>query len=251
MLARQMGQVFGNKYMQRFLDSSSTPAIQREANEPYGQSTEFGSFDIYPDNFVGPLPVSDRNADTWPIRESEFQTLQTHLSSVRDGSGKIAVTGTNSFKMQVYLDLGWLMTSGAGQELVQDLQSASHSVTITEETSGGNATGYSPDEDSFELPMSPPTAGPGANVTISYNPSILFIGSGTQPWHHRPPAIGLAHEMVHAWTGVNGMRARLVDPATGTNRRELQATGLGEFAQARLTENRFRAEFGLPTRPVY
>jgi hypothetical protein len=55
--------------------------------------------------------------------------------------------------------------------------------------------------------------------------------------------------MVHAWTGVYGTRA-LYETA-GVKRRELQATGLDEFATARLSENRFRVAFGLPERPVY
>ncbi|GIK55932.1 MAG: LysM peptidoglycan-binding domain-containing protein [Chloroflexi bacterium] len=219
------------------------------AVEPIGITTEFGSFDVYPDEFVGPLPLSVRSAESWPIRQSEYDALMDRLTEVSNNTFNLIVTGTDDFKTGVMLDLGWLMTSGVGQMLVQEIQDSPHTVTI-QMGGGGNATSYNPDADSYERPVSPPEAGPGANVTITYNPNTLFIKDGTLDWHHRPPAIGLAHEMVHAWTGVYGTRALGTD-AAGVNRRELQATGLGEFATARITENQFRAAFGLPLRPVY
>lgn len=220
-----------------------------EAVSPYGISTEFGNFMVYPDKFVGPLPLSERTAEEWPIRQAAFDNLMTRLTEIRDNASNIIITGTDQFRTGLFLDLGWLMTSGVGQELIRELQDAPHTVTI-QVTAGGNATSYSPDADSYERPISPPEAGPGANVTVSYNPNTLFIKDGSLDWHHRPPAIGLAHELVHAWTGVYGTRA-LGEDSAGVRRRELQATGLGEFTTARLTENRFRAAFGLPLRPVY
>lgn len=219
------------------------------AVEPIGISTEFGNFDVYPDEFMGPLPLSVRSAESWPIRQSDYDALMDRLTEVSNNTSNLIVTGTDDFKAGVMLDLGWLMTSGVGQELVQEIQDAAHTVTI-QVGGGGNATSYNPDADSYERPVSPPEAGPGANVTVTYNPNTLFIKSGTLDWHHRPPAIGLAHEMVHAWTGVYGTRALGTD-AAGVRRRELQATGLGEYADARMTENRFREAFGLPRRPVY
>jgi len=234
---------------------AAAPAVPEPANGgtepavgPVGISTEFGNFDIYPDDFIGPLPVSVRSAESWPIRQADFDNLVTRLTEVSNNASKLIITGTDAFKTGVMLDLGWLMTSSVGQDLVREIQESAHTVTI-KQGAGGNATSYSPDADSYERPISPPEAGPGANVTISYNPSILFIKDGSLAWHHRPPAIGLAHEMVHAWTGVYGTRA-LYETA-GIKRRELQATGLDEFATARLSENRFRAAFGLPERPVY
>ena len=225
------------------VDGGTEPAIG-----PVGLSTEFGNFDIYPDDFIGPLPTSVRNAESWPVKQADFDNLVTRLTEVKNNASNLIITGTDPFKTGTMLDLAWLMTSGVGQDLVREIQESAHTVTI-QQGAGGNATSYSPDADSYERPISPPEAGPGANVTVKYNPNILFIKDGSLAWHHRPPAIGLAHEMVHAWTGIYGMRA-LYDTA-GVKRRELQATGLGEFATARISENRFRAAFGLPERPVY
>ncbi len=245
---RDSGELADEWHLQRA--HTEEKSLQRDpGGEPTGLSTEFGSFTVYPDDFIGPLPTSVRTADSWPIRETELEQLRGRLESVRDGTSKFTVNGTAAFKMQVYLDLGWLMTSGAGQELIQELQNASHAVVITQKAAGGNATSYLSNEDSYELPVSPATPGPGSDVEVRYNPAVLHIKDGTLAWHHRPPAIGLAHELVHAWTGVYGTRARYDE--AGTNRRELQATGLGEFEHLRITENRFRREFGLPLRPEY
>ena len=220
-----------------------------EATHPEVETNDFGSFVVYPDEFIGPLPLSERNADNWPIRQADFDALVTRLTEVKDGSSNIKVTGNEEFKTHVYLDLGWLMTAGIGQQLIQEIQAADHNVEIIE-TEGGNGAGYDPDADSWETTDTPPERGPGSNVTVHFNPNRLFIKDGSLDWHHRPPAIGLAHEMVHAWSGVYGMRARGEDEH-GVRRREQQATGLADHADNALTENRFRAAFGLPLRPVY
>jgi LysM repeat protein len=219
------------------------------AAEPYGLSSEFGSFEIYPDEFVGPLPVSVRDAESWPIKQADYDLLTVRLTAVKKGSSKVTVEGGDQFMTGVYLDLAWLMTSAVGQDLVKELQEAKHSVKIVE-TTGGNSEEADVFEHGLETTDVPPKPGPGTNVTVKYNPNRLFIKDGTLDWHHRPPAIALAHEMIHAWTDVYGMSGRGKD-ASNVPRYELQAVGLGEFRKARISENRFRAAFGLPLRPVY
>jgi Effector protein/Domain of unknown function (DUF4157) len=230
--------------------ASETPAAggaSAAGSGPQGICTEFGDFNIYPDDFIGPLPVATRASGPWAIRRSNYDNLISKLTSVRAGTSKVIVGGTAAFKVKVYVDLGWLMTSGPGQELINQLTARTFTLTINE-TTGGNETSYDPDADSWERPDGTP--GPGANITVGYNTVETNPYGGTDAWMTRPPAIGLAHEMVHAWTGIYGTRARGND-AAGVRRRENQATGLGEWANARLSENRFRAAFGLPLRPTY
>ncbi len=215
---------------------------------PTGMSTEFGSFDIYPDDFMGPLPLSVRSAETWPIKQADFDVLNTRLTAVKEGSSKLSVDGTDTFKTGVYLDLAWLMTSPVGQALIQELQNASHTVKIVE-GAGGNGENADNFDDGLETTDVPPKAGPGSNATINYNPHKLSIGDGTLNWHTRPPAIGLAHEMVHAWADVYGRTGR--GETGGVKRYEHQAVGIEDYRDARISENKFRAAFGLPTRPVY
>ena len=211
------------------------------------KTTDYGKFVIYPNDFVGPLPVNDRAADTWTLRQRDYDELMAKLNAVKGGTSKIKLSGNAAFKSGTLLDLGWLMTVGVGQKLISALAAASFSTTI-EKTDGGNACGYNPDADSWETTDTPPKKGKGANATVYYNPATLQIGDGAG-WKTRPPAIGLAHELVHAWTAVNGQRAR--GETGGTNNRELQAVGLGAYKDAVISENQFRAAFGLPTRPVY
>ncbi|PKN57073.1 MAG: hypothetical protein CVU56_12850 [Deltaproteobacteria bacterium HGW-Deltaproteobacteria-14] len=232
-------------------EGATTPETTTEApdNAPASvtKTTDYGKFIVYPDDFVGPLPVNDRAADTWTLHQKDYDELIAKLDAVKGGTSKIKLSGDATFKSGTLLDLGWLMTVGVGQQLIGELAAASFTTTI-EKTDGGNACGYDPDADSWETTDTPPQKGPGANATVYYNPARLQIGDGAG-WKTRPPAIGLAHELVHAWTAVNGQRARGV--TEGTNNRELQAVGLGAYKDAVISENQFRAAFGLPTRPVY
>ena len=220
------------------------------STEPRGICTEFGNFLIYPDSFTGPLPRNPRDAESWHIRQSDYDRLISQLETIKQGTSQIILAfGSPKFYIATYLDLGWLMTTGVGQDLIEEIQNSSHQVTI-EETTSYPSTQYSPDADSWEIPGSPPTPGPGSDVIVLYNPNFRLPNNGPQDWRSMPPAIALAHEMVHAWTGVHGTRA-VGNDAAGVKRRELQAVGIGEFSNARLSENRFRAAFGLPLRPVY
>lgn len=220
-----------------------------EAVGPIGISNEFGSFDVYPDEFVGPLPLSVRDAATWPIRQSNFDALVENLEGVRDGTANMEIEGTDDFKTHVYLDLAWLMTVDVGVELIDKIQAADHNLKFKITSSGNEAVPDSFD-DSFEKETTPPTANKGSNVTVLFNPHRMHIKDGTLDWHKRPPAIGLAHEMIHAWTCMEGILLRGTN-AEGTMNAELQTVGLGKYKNDVITENRFRAAFGLPERPEY
>jgi hypothetical protein len=209
--------------------------------------TAYGTFLVYPDNFVGPLPVPDRtSAEGWPVREAVFARIQEVIDAISGGTSTIVIDGTDAFRTSVLTDLAWLMTVDVGRELIAAITATGKTLTI-ESTAGGNATSYDPDADSWE--NADGTPGAGSDVTVSYNTEEWNPYGGDEDWMRRPPAIGLAHEMVHAWTGMTGTRAR--GETEGVRRRELQATGLGEFSAARLTENRFREAFGMPLRPRY
>ena len=214
---------------------------------PQTVTTDYGTFAVYPDDFIGPLPAAEAGAGhTWPVRQADYARIQVAMESVRGGAAGVVVEGSATFKSAVLLDLAWLLTESVGQELVESMVGTGKTITI-KETGGGNATGYTSNADSYE--RADGTPGPGSNTTVDYNTGEWNPYGGTEAWMRRPPAIGLAHEMVHAWTGMNGTRA--LGATAGVNRRELQATGLGEFSRAALTENRFRAAFGLPSRPRY
>jgi hypothetical protein len=230
--------------------ATATPAAPGSTGAPAGPqtvTTDYGTFSVYPDDFIGPLPAAEAGAGhTWPVRQADYARIQVAMESVRGGAAGVVVEGTDTFKSAVMLDLAWLLTQSVGHELVESIVRTGKTITL-KESGGGNTTAYASNADSYE--RADGTPGPGSNTTVSYNTGEWNPYGGTDAWMRRPPAIGLAHEMVHAWTGMNGTRA--LGETAGVNRRELQATGLGEFSSAALTENRFRAAFGLPLRPRY
>ncbi len=78
----------------------------------------------------------------------------------------------------------------------------------------------------------------------------------------RPPFIALAHELIHAWRNLCGNsylsagRGTLAAKFTGggeatKNADEMKVVGLRGFEQEPITENRIRAEHGLPYRNSY
>jgi NleD-like pathogen effector protein (putative zinc metallopeptidase) len=93
-------------------------------------------------------------------------------------------------------------------------------------------------------------SGVGSNTTIKYNPDLLSIGS-FEAWQRQPPAIWLAHELIHADDAAYGrMDPEVVDCVRNYER---QAIGLPPYEMKEFTENRLRAEWGepQPARPRY
>jgi hypothetical protein len=78
-----------------------------------------------------------------------------------------------------------------------------------------------------------------------YNPNKENIYSGSEPWHKRPDEVGLAHELIHALHDVEGW--------LGWTRQleEEWTVGIGRHSNLPYTENRIRAQYGLPLRPRY
>jgi len=85
--------------------------------------------------------------------------------------------------------------------------------------------------------------GAGSGTTIKYNPDRTRIGLA-EAWQEAPPAIWLAHELIHADDAAYG---RMEPEITlGVRHYELQAIGLPPYERKRFTENRLRAEWSPP-----
>jgi len=249
-LSRELASAVGNRAFSALVARQAAPTATPAAPAAGGvrtETTDFGTFAVHPDDFVGPLQAAEAGAGhVWPVREAEFARIKVAMESVRGGAAGVVINGDTAFKAAVMLDLGWLLTATIGRELLDAMAASGKTVTISA-TTAGNSTGYANNADSYE--RADGTPGPGSDTTVSYNTGEWNPYGGTEAWMRRPPAIGLAHEMIHAWTGMTGTRALGSDG--GVSRREQQATGLGAFSAAAMTENRFRAAFGLPQRPRY
>ena len=227
--------------------SVSTPPLPSSpTSAPERVSTPYGEFDVYGDDAEISLAPAGRSAAVIPIKRTPFNRLKVAIDSISGGGAGISIVGTAAFKASALSDVAWLCSQGVGISLVEAIVGTGKNLTI-QATGGGNTTSYNPDADSW--PKADGTPGSGCNVTINYNTTEVNPYGGAEVWMTRPPAIGLAHEMVHAWTGMNGTRAP--GETGGVRNRELQATGLGAYADAVISENRFRAAFGLPERPRY
>jgi hypothetical protein len=92
--------------------------------------------------------------------------------------------------------------------------------------------------------------GGGSNTTIKYNPDLSTIGFAAA-WQRQPPAIWLAHELIHADDAAHGrMDPEMIE---GVRNFERQAIGLPPYEMKEFTENRLRAEWSdpQPARPIY
>lgn len=94
------------------------------------------------------------------------------------------------------------------------------------------------------------TAGKGQGSRINFNPDGLRSCMGDQ-MVKRPPEIGLAHELCHAWRNAKG--ERLFDDANscGFFDDEVMTTGFPPYQYERFNENMFRAAWGVPLRENY
>jgi len=84
--------------------------------------------------------------------------------------------------------------------------------------------------------------GAGSDATISFKPDVVescWLNEHVK----RPPAIGLAHELIHAWRNVQGLRyfkdkEKVADAATPDD--EVMTTGFPPYQWEKYSENMFR-----------
>jgi hypothetical protein len=178
------------------------------------------------------------------ITEANLQGTLATLERMARGDSQIKIEGTQLFKGQVLAALARLMSRPTGRGLVNDLDKAPHPTTI-QSTSGGNQISFLRSA-FFDRAKGVPS--PGSAGTVEWNPDRTKLDG--EPWQTRDSAIGLGHELVHAYHAVRGtMDERNLTPYVDlegkirtTLGRELQAVGLESHANELYTENRMRAE---------
>ena len=164
---------------------------------------------------------------------------------------------TEAEQQQIIDALDLLYERPRSRELIETMQDTAnnqgHTTTLTLTPDGNAAGGYSDGSARFMVDppagsSDPPTPGVGTSLTVWFNPTRTFAGTAME----RPPEVGWAHELVHAYQAMAGIMIDGTRQNPGhsrpTNIRELQAVGLEEFAGDPFTDNAFREERGLPTR---
>lgn len=182
---------------------------------------------------------------------------------VNELSPGIRAQGTPEFVQQATDAYNEVTGTNAGQQIVDDIDDSGQHVHIRQETdpTAGNSYGASRPADRFQ--NSDGTQGIGTGGNVYWDPNRMQSGDGSQPWHTRPPSVGLGHEMAHARDAAQGNQATgtMTDPMAPAapanpddwqiNVREAQATSIGPFAGNPSDENAIRSEMGEPNRGSY
>jgi hypothetical protein len=89
--------------------------------------------------------------------------------------------------------------------------------------------------------------GDGSNSGIYFDPTNAVSCAGDKGMAWRPPAIGLAHELCHAWRNATGQRLFDDAQASGLDDDEVMTTGIPPYTYEKFSENKFRAVWPVST----
>jgi uncharacterized Zn-binding protein involved in type VI secretion len=161
----------------------------------------------------------------------------------------IKLEGDEAFRNATIADLDKIKSTPTGKAMLEALEKSGKTVTIKPTTGGNGVTGLS----SGAFKNVDGTKGTGSGSTVSYNPKKKKIGN--KRWEKRPPAVGLAHELVHAVHAANGdISTKPVkndskpDPsnpkAYATEKEEeVRTVGIAPYDKESYSENKIRSEW--------
>lgn len=180
-------------------------------------------------------------------REEQEKKREALMQRIKDGKSKLTVTGSDEFKKKTQDSLEKLSKTPTGYKLLEGLDGGSKSTTIVETSDGNTETAASCNDGLYDTTNK--KAGPGSNASVKFNPDRDKLNG--EGWQTRDPAIGLGHELVHAYHDTRGTtdgRASVEYQDPQKKKRaapgyELQAVGLGECANDTVTENKLRRDF--------
>jgi len=117
--------------------------------------------------------------------------------------------------------------------------------TLKDLMSGACAVTNLPPDWQFHLPRlfrSYMTPGRGAPSTVNFNSTKTFYCVDDPAMHQRPPAVGLAHELIHALHNSQGVNLGLV-AQSNQKLEELVTTGLPPYNFESLSDNKMRTQW--------
>ncbi len=177
-----------------------------------------------------------------PTQPCPLETPKIYGSSIK-------LDGDEKFRKETIKALDDIKKTPTGKDLLGSIEKSGKTVTI-KPTTGGNTCSCS---NSNCFANADGTPGKGTGSTIEFNPDRKKIGD--QKWETRPPAIGLAHELIHAEHGATGTMARgdapndnKPDPTDPTKiqqykREEVGTVGVLAKDNPAYTENKIRSEW--------
>ncbi len=154
-------------------------------------------------------------------------TYQTSQNVVRPGGVPIPRSGPQGVMMQVGLDTAEKM------RILKDLASGAQPVTRL-------PNGW--ERDLPRLLRNYLTPGRGSGSTVNFNATRTFHCVDDPAMHQRPPAVGLAHELIHALHNARGVRMGIVN----TNNEKLEeiiTTGFPPYNFEEISDNKMRTQW--------
>lgn len=163
----------------------------------------------------------------------------------------ITIEGDDEYKMKVMRDLYQIYRTPTGKAMLESLKASGKNTTIKlgDADLNGNGMTYPRDTARDRFKNADGTNGDGTDSIVKYDPDRTSTG-GNDPWDTRPPAVGLAHELVHAEQAQHGAMSKEQDEndARGTQKdvRELEAAGIPPHDDYPYNENKIRREWDPP-----
>ena len=201
--------------------------------------------------------------------EKEKKSGETKETQYSKG---IVIKGDEEFTEKTKEDLDKIKSTPTGGKLIDSIDNSGKTVTIVEGSSNQARYNGLTGERTWTADTSRPPGSVrnvGSDVTVSYSPNDNVLYDGSEAWQNRPPAVGLAHELVHANNAaygnmipsyVLGVNPGYLDPVTGAeslaSMDELATVGVAPSSYPysyEFTENKIRAEWDPPQaqRPWY
>ena len=134
--------------------------------------------------------------------------------------------------------------SAATGKAIADAKSQAR--TMLDEFLAGKRTTLPPgwDEDLQRILRPYLQPGRGTTCTIGFDPAQTYPCAVDPARKNRPPLIGLAHEMVHAWRAMTGRNLYITN--TNFDIEEVITTGFPPYNSEQFSENLFRAQYTGP-----
>jgi hypothetical protein len=207
------------------------------------------------------------------LTESEFEHQAHVFSDIRTGRSDIKFDAGDdqAYRDGAMRDMANMMQTSSGRQLLdtmanntagekdKDGNPVHHTTTLMPflKADGTPDTSNS-DELGLDVKNHADQNGTGVNSRVRYNPG-LNVGNGPEAWWPGRSDVILTHEMTHAYYDTQGTTDNSkVDPTTGDgvagnvgayggtlHRYEHQAAGLGNYANAPISENKYRDERAL------
>ena len=228
---------------------ASGPATQKTGDQdPPGRGlcTEFGDYWIVPDDTVQCYDVEGEQ-----ITESDFAALEADWNTVKDNSGTIQITDTDSsgnahagFCASILAKIGMLMSQPSGRQLIRNLLQGGQQVTIRPSVGMIRGGATTSGQSMSVLENLDGTSGGGGGSIIEVDPNVsdtdikVYDAAGNEI--SDPVFIFLGHELIHAQHNQAGHNKNRHSVAL-----EEQQTISGGNG---ISENDLRAEHGLTAR---